>query len=77
MSSFRQYQFAGTCGSKCINHAFMLDEHAVAVVEEILAPDRHLELAYIGFEGCVARRVLGRSVKIFHLDTNANENGSY
>ncbi len=77
MSSFCQYQFACTCCTKRINHAFMLDEHAAALVEEILAPDRRLELAGVGIDCCVGGRELGRSVKVFHLDMNANENGSY
>lgn len=77
MSSFGQYQFAGTCRSKCINHAFVLDEHAAALVEEVLAPNRRLELAGVGIERCVGGRKLRRSIEVFHVDTNANENGSY
>lgn len=76
-SSFCQYQFACTCCSERINHAFVLDKDAGSIVEEILAPNRRLKLAGVGIERVVGWLELGRSSGVFHLDTNANENGSY
>jgi len=56
-----QYQFSRTCCAECVNHAFMLDKHAWAPVEQILAPDRRLKLAASGLVGMVATEWWRRS----------------